>query len=78
MFVCNAGMSCLFRNGDYWEEENRIDNLIHWMLSSMRWGNENVGLRYVKNYNRFYKAIKEKYPQIEVVCALMLRRIALM
>ena len=34
-------------------------------------GNENVGLRYVKNYNRFYKAIKEKYPQIEVVCALM-------
>mgnify|MGYP000022510508 CR=1 FL=1 len=22
MFVCNAGMSCLFRNGDYWEEEN--------------------------------------------------------
>ncbi len=24
-----------------------------------------------KNYNRFYKAIKEKYPQIEVICALM-------
>ena len=24
LFVCNAGMSCLFRNGDYWEEENRI------------------------------------------------------
>ena len=100
MFVCNAGMSCLFRNGDYWEEENRIDNLIQDALDAIEYalgdtttvygkrraenghaapfplkyvevGNENVGLRYVKNYNRFYKAIKEKYPQIEVVCALM-------
>ena len=100
MFVCNAGMSCLFRNGDYWEEENRIDNLIQDALDAIEYalgdtttvygkrraenghaapfplkyvevGNENVGLRYVKNYNRFYKAIKEKYPQIEIVCALM-------
>ena len=100
MFVCNAGMSCLFRNGDYWEEENRIDNLIQDALDAIEYalgdtttvygkrraenghaapfplkyvevGNENVGLRYVKNYNRFYKAIKEKYHQIEVVCALM-------
>ena len=100
LFVCNAGMSCLFRNGDYWEEENRIDNLIQDALDAVEYalgdtttvygkrraenghaapfplkyvevGNENVGLRYVKNYNRFYKAIKEKYPQIEVVCALM-------
>ena len=29
MFVCNAGMSCLFRNGDYWEEENRPDVNLH-------------------------------------------------
>ena len=96
MFVCNAGMSCLFRNGDYWEEENRIDNLIQDALDAIEYalgdtttvyvkrraenghsapfplkyvevGNENVGLRYVKNYNRFYKAIKEKYPEMIVV-----------
>ena len=96
MFVCNAGMSCLFRNGDYWEEENRIDNLIQEALDAIEYalgdtttvygkrraenghaapfplkyvevGNENVGLRYVKNYNRFYKAIKEKYPEMIVV-----------
>ena len=96
MFVCNAGMSCLFRNGDYWEEENRIDNLIQDALDAIEYalgdtttvygkrraenghaapfplkyvevGNENVGLRYVKNYNRFYKAIKEKYPEMVVV-----------
>lgn len=100
MFVCNAGMSCLFRNGDYWEEENLINDLIQEALDAIEYalgdttttygkkraenghakpfplkyvevGNENIGLRYVKNYNRFYKAIKEKYPQIEVICALM-------
>ena len=27
-------------------------------------GNENIGLRYVKNYNRVYMAIKEKFRQI--------------
>lgn len=100
MFVCNAGMSCLFRNGDYWKEEAQIDGLIQEALDAIEYalgdtttiygkkraanghaqpfplkyvevGNENIGLRYAKNYNRFYKAIKEKYPQIEVICALM-------
>ena len=99
MFVCNAGMSCLFRNGDYWKGEAQIDGLIQEALDAIEYalgdtttiygkkraanghvqpfplkyvevGNENIGLRYTKNYNRFYKAIKEKYPQIEVICAL--------
>ena len=100
MFVCNAGMSCLFRNGDYWNGEHQINDLIQEALDAIEYalgdttttygkkraenghakpfplkyvevGNENIGLRYVKNYNRFYKAIKEKYPQIEIICALM-------
>lgn len=100
MFVCNAGMSCLFRNGDYWGGEHQINDLIQEALDAIEYalgdttttygkkraenghakpfplkyvevGNENIGLRYVKNYNRFYKAIKEKYPQIEIICALM-------
>lgn len=100
MFVCNAGMSCLFRNGDYWPEKKQVDELIQEALDAIEYalgdtttvygkkraqnghpkpfplkyvevGNENIRLRYVNNYNRFYKAIKEKYPQIEVICALM-------
>ena len=30
-------MSCLFRNGDYWEEENRIDNLIQDALDAIEY-----------------------------------------
>lgn len=100
MFVCNAGMSCLFRNGDYYSKPEQIDELITEALDAIeyaigdtttKWGkeraknghpapfplryvevgNENIGLKYVANYNRFYKAIKEKYPQIEIICALM-------
>lgn len=100
MFVCNAGMSCLFRNGDYWTDERQVDDLIQEALDAIEYaigdtsttygrkraenghaqpfplkyvevGNENIGLRYARNYNRFYKAIKKKYPQIEVICALM-------
>lgn len=100
MFVCNAGMSCLFRNGDYRAEDNQIDELIQEALDAIEYaigdvtttygkmraanghpepfplkyvevGNENIGSRYVKNYNHFYRAIKEKYSRIEVVCALM-------
>lgn len=100
MFVCNAGMSCLFRNGDYWATDKQMDELIQEALDAIEYaigdvatiygkkraenghpkpfplkyievGNENIGLRYANNYNRFYKAIKKKYPQLEVVCALM-------
>jgi alpha-L-arabinofuranosidase len=30
-------------------------------------GNEQVGIRYAARFNIFYKAIKEKYPQLEVI-----------
>lgn len=100
MFVCNAGMSCLFRNGDYVRGEE-LEPLIQDALDAIeyaigdpettRWGkerarnghpepfplkyvevgNENVFRRYAENYNRFHKAIKEKYPQITVITALM-------
>ncbi len=100
MFVCNAGMSCLFRNGDYVQGE-ALEPLIQDALDaieyaigdaeSTKWGqeraknghpepfplryvevgNENVFGRYAENYNRFHKAIKEKYPQITVITALM-------
>jgi alpha-N-arabinofuranosidase len=33
-------------------------------------GNEQVGERYAKRFNIFYKAIKEKYPQLEVMAAM--------
>lgn len=48
MFVCNAGMSCLFRNGDY-ASSNQIDELIQEALDAIeyaigdkntRWGSE--------------------------------------
>ena len=100
MFVCNAGMSCLFRNGDYVQGE-ALDELIQEALDAIeyalgdarttRWGaeraknghpepfplkyvevgNENVFARYAANYNRFHKAIKERYPQLTVISALM-------
>ena len=100
MFVCNAGMSCLFRNGDYVQGE-ALEPLIQDALDAIEYaigdpettewgalraknghpepfplkyvevGNENVFWRYAENYNRFHKAIKEKYPQITVITALM-------
>jgi len=99
MFVCNAGMSCLFRNGDFYPED-KINGLITEALDAIEYaigdtttvwgkertrnghpspfplkyveiGNENIGIRYAQNYNRFYKAIKEKYPEIIPICALM-------
>jgi alpha-L-arabinofuranosidase len=33
-------------------------------------GNEQVGVEYAKRFNRFYKAIKEKYPQLEILAAM--------
>lgn len=99
MFVCNAGMSCLFRNGDYVEGKD-LDAIIQDALDAIeyaigdvntKWGaeraknghpaafplkyveigNENVGPRYAEHYKLFYKAIKEKYPQLTLICALM-------
>lgn len=100
MFVCNAGMSCLFRNGDY-VTGDALEPLIQEALDAVeyalgdahttRWGaerarnghpdpfplryvevgNENVFSLYAANYNRFHKAIKEKWPQVEVITALM-------
>ena len=99
MFVCTAGMSCLFRNGDY-ADSVKVEKLIqealdavefaigdtttHWgkerarmghpapfPLKYVEIGNENIGRRYAAHYNRFHRAIKARYPQIELVCALM-------
>ena len=99
MFVCNAGMSCLFRNGDY-VQGDELEPLIQDALDAIEYaiggtdtewgakraanghpapfplkyveiGNENVFSRYAENYNRFHKAIKEKYPQITLITALM-------
>lgn len=33
-------------------------------------GNEQVGVAYAQRFNRFYKAIKEKYPQLEILAAM--------
>ena len=33
-------------------------------------GNEQHGPRYAERYNRFYKAIKEKYPQIKIMASM--------
>nr|WP_129730324.1 alpha-L-arabinofuranosidase C-terminal domain-containing protein [Parabacteroides goldsteinii] len=99
MFVCNAGMACLFRNGDFCDDK-QVDDLIQEALDAIEYaigdtdtywgkkraenghpapfplkyveiGNENIGSRYAANYKRFYAAIKEKYPQITPICALM-------
>lgn len=99
MFVCNAGMACLFRNGDYIEEV-QLTELIQDALDAIEYaigdtstiwgrqrainghsapfplkyieiGNENVGIRYAEHYKRFYKAIKQRYPNLTVICALM-------
>lgn len=99
MFVCNAGMSCLFRNGDFvmgadlepfiqdaldaieyaigdtdteWGAKRAaVGHPEPFPLEYVEVGNENVFGRYVQNYNRFYSAIKERYPAIKVVSALM-------
>ncbi|RAW02278.1 alpha-L-arabinofuranosidase C-terminal domain-containing protein [Pseudochryseolinea flava] len=33
-------------------------------------GNEQVGVEYAKRFNVFYKAIKERYPQLEILAAM--------
>jgi alpha-N-arabinofuranosidase len=33
-------------------------------------GNEQVGVEYAKRFNIFYKAIKERYPQLEILAAM--------
>ena len=99
MFVCNAGMSCLFRNGDY-VQGPELESLIQDALDAIEYalgdttttwgaerarnghpepfplkyvevGNENVFSRYAENYNRFHRAIKERYPEVTLITALM-------
>jgi alpha-L-arabinofuranosidase len=98
MFVCNAGLACANRNGDYCTEEELGpyvqdaldaieyaigDTLTTWgkkraasghplsfPLKYIEVGNENYGTIYASRFNVFYKAIKEKYPQITVISTL--------
>jgi len=99
MFVCNAGMSCDARNGDYYDDD-KVAGLIQDALDAIeyatgdakttKWGaeraknghpepfgldyievgNENHSARYAENYNRFYKAIREAYPDITILTCL--------
>ena len=99
MFVCNAGMSCLFRNGDY-VQGDELEPLIEEALDAIeyalgdamttKWGaeraknghpapftldyievgNENHSAMYAKYYNRFYKRIREAYPDITIITCL--------
>lgn len=99
MFVCNAGMSCDGRNGDYYDDEE-VEVLIQDALDAIeyatgdakttKWGaeraknghpapftldyievgNENHSAMYAKYYNRFYKRIRETYPDITIITCL--------
>ena len=99
MFVCNAGMSCDGRNGDYYDDEE-VEVLIQDALDAIeyatgdakttKWGaeraknghpepftldyievgNENHSAMYAKYYNRFYKRIREAYPDITIITCL--------
>ena len=99
MFVCNAGMSCDGRNGDYYDDE-QVEQLIQDALDAIeyangdakttKWGaerakngheepfgldfieigNENHSPMYAKYYNRFYKRIREAYPDIVILTCL--------
>ncbi|MFC1569476.1 alpha-L-arabinofuranosidase C-terminal domain-containing protein [bacterium] len=98
MFVCNAGLSCGYRNGDYCPEEE-IEFFIDDALDAIEYalgvpysewgrkrvhsghpgpfplkyievGNENYGPLYAKRFNRFFQAIKEKYPQLTVITSI--------
>lgn len=98
MFVCNAGLSCAYRNGDYCTDEelplfirDALDAIEYALgdtttawgrkraenghpspfpLKYVEVGNENYGPVYARRFNVFYKAIKEKYPQITVISSL--------
>jgi alpha-L-arabinofuranosidase len=98
MFVCNAGLSCAYRNGDYCSEDSLRffvqdaldaieyaigDTTTAWgrkralnghpapfPLKYIEVGNENYGALYASRFNAFYKAIKEKYPQITVISTI--------
>ena len=99
MFVCNAGMSCDGRNGDYYDDKE-VEVLIQDALDAIeyatgdaettKWGaeraknghpapftldyievgNENHSAMYAKYYNRFYKRIREAYPDITIITCL--------
>ena len=99
MFVCNAGLSCDGRNGDFYDDD-QVEGLIQDALDAIeyatgdaettRWGaerarnghpepftldyievgNENHSAMYAKYYNRFYKRIREAYPDITIITCL--------
>jgi alpha-L-arabinofuranosidase len=98
MYVCNAGMACAYRNGDYVPDDTLSpyvqdaldaieyavgDTSTEWgkkraanghpdsfPLKYIEIGNENYGPIYAKRFNIFYKAIKEKYPQVTIISTL--------
>lgn len=95
MFVCNAGMSDMFRSGEFCAEDTLdffIDNCLDAIeyaigASDTEWGakraaaghpkpfplkyievgNEHYGCAYEQRFDKFYNAIKAKYPDIIVV-----------
>lgn len=99
MFVCNAGMSCDGRNGDFYDDV-QVESLIQDAIDAIeyatgdakttKWGaerakngrtepfkldyievgNENHSAMYAKYYNRFYKRIREEYPEMKIVTCL--------
>lgn len=99
MFVCNAGMSCDGRNGDFYDDAG-VERLIQDALDAIeyacgdakttKWGaeraknghpepfgldfievgNENHSAMYAKNYNKFYKRIREAYPELTIITCL--------
>ena len=98
MFVCNAGMSCDGRNGDFYDEEG-VQRLIQDALDAIEYatgdvstpwgaerarnghpepftlpfieiGNENHSRMYAGNYDKFYRRIREAYPDITIITCL--------
>lgn len=92
LYVCNCGISCQARVGEYFEEDivdEFLQEAFHaleyalgsadtkygamraaaghpepFSLKYMEIGNENWGPEYNKRYEKFYKALKEAYPDV--------------
>lgn len=95
MYVCNVGLACYGRSGEYCSDEEALyyiqdaldaieyaigDTDSRWgavraaeghpepyPLAYVEIGNENFGPIYDRRYNMFYKAIKEKYPNLTLI-----------